>query len=511
MAIRDAPKDVPEPVESARSRLVAMRGAPTGEWRELIAGHLAHAYATGDVDALATTVQFMCYLLDAEGRFDDALEEVRHALRLAEEPSPARAFLLVMEATILSALGEHTGAVRAVDASQGVLGQLGDAASPKSQILTESVRLQLFLEPSDRLGDLVRSSAGPAATADHLFLLSWYVPWLAARGRTHEAAPLIRQLQAQAAAGENRWRQADASVFQTWKQIIAGNVAEPDPIRSPNALGSWRNACLRLWHTCSRHAVLDTQDRIAALVRARRKLGTADVGPPEVWEALHSALTGGGAATGGGPPRTLSLANLPAGLAAAQAIAVAGSVTDARIWLRWVVQVGRAGVQSSLEWPVSRLRLQALLTLRAGRLAESRRLMSEAIEWAAREGYVVEGAVSRLQLGELSALNSFGESWRASVEAARLELIALGVDPLPHVEAIHSGQLVRMGKPSTVLTGREIEVLRVLATGATYAAAAEALSVARPTVQSFAHRIYEKLGVSGRHKAVVRARDLGIL
>ena len=111
----DQPPRSADAIESARDRLTSMREAPPEQWRTLIAEHLARAYTTGDIDELASTIQFMAYLLDGEGRFDDAVAEVHHALRLAHEPEPARVLLLVLLASLLAALGQHDGAVEADD------------------------------------------------------------------------------------------------------------------------------------------------------------------------------------------------------------------------------------------------------------------------------------------------------------------------------------------------------------------------------------------------------------
>jgi DNA-binding CsgD family transcriptional regulator len=54
-------------------------------------------------------------------------------------------------------------------------------------------------------------------------------------------------------------------------------------------------------------------------------------------------------------------------------------------------------------------------------------------------------------------------------------------------------------------------VLALLAAGKTYKDTARELSIAAPTVQTLAHRAYEKLGVSGRDAAVVEAKRLGVL
>ena len=65
-----------------------------------------------------------------------------------------------------------------------------------------------------------------------------------------------------------------------------------------------------------------------------------------------------------------------------------------------------------------------------------------------------------------------------------------------------------------VVTGfskREIEVLRLLASGKTSREVAEQLELSRRTVDNHAGRFYKKLGVSNRVQAVRRAVELGIL
>lgn len=61
------------------------------------------------------------------------------------------------------------------------------------------------------------------------------------------------------------------------------------------------------------------------------------------------------------------------------------------------------------------------------------------------------------------------------------------------------------------LSPRELEVLQVFATGASYAECAAQLGLAMGTVQNHVKHIYEKLGVSSKTEAVAMATRLGIL
>ena len=61
------------------------------------------------------------------------------------------------------------------------------------------------------------------------------------------------------------------------------------------------------------------------------------------------------------------------------------------------------------------------------------------------------------------------------------------------------------------LTAREVEVLRLLASGLTNGQIADALSVSPGTVKNHVAHIIAKLGVSDRTQAAVRALELGLL
>ena len=61
------------------------------------------------------------------------------------------------------------------------------------------------------------------------------------------------------------------------------------------------------------------------------------------------------------------------------------------------------------------------------------------------------------------------------------------------------------------LSERELEVLHLVAEGLTNAEIAGKLVIAHSTVKTHINRIYSKLGVSSRTRAVARARQLQIL
>ncbi len=61
------------------------------------------------------------------------------------------------------------------------------------------------------------------------------------------------------------------------------------------------------------------------------------------------------------------------------------------------------------------------------------------------------------------------------------------------------------------LSEREVEVLRLLATGESYAELAQTLVVSTNTVKTHLQHIYGKLGVTNRTQAVARAQELHLL
>lgn len=78
------------------------------------------------------------------------------------------------------------------------------------------------------------------------------------------------------------------------------------------------------------------------------------------------------------------------------------------------------------------------------------------------------------------------------------------------VARAHSGA-ERREEPGARLTAREVEILRLVATGMSNPEIAAALFIGESTVKTHLLRTFEKLGVSDRTRAVTRAMECGIL
>jgi DNA-binding NarL/FixJ family response regulator len=66
-------------------------------------------------------------------------------------------------------------------------------------------------------------------------------------------------------------------------------------------------------------------------------------------------------------------------------------------------------------------------------------------------------------------------------------------------------------KPTTPLTPREIEIVRMVAQGLRNRVIAERLSISEGTVKVHLHNIYEKFNVDGRLELVLLAQDKGLI
>ena len=132
----------------------------------------------------------------------------------------------------------------------------------------------------------------------------------------------------------------------------------------------------------------------------------------------------------------------------------------------------------------------------------------EAIE-AGAAGYVLKGApVSRLIGAIRRALG--GDSPLDQELAARL---IRGLSEKKAGDARREGPVGESARQPLAepLTGREVEVLGLMAQGRTNPQIARELVIARPTAKTHVERVIRKLGASDRTQAVVRAIDLGIV
>ena len=137
--------------------------------------------------------------------------------------------------------------------------------------------------------------------------------------------------------------------------------------------------------------------------------------------------------------------------------------------------------------------------------------MAPRIEWASRQ---VLGAVGSSRRRDLESPPASRRRRRAGCarQAARSTLIELGIDPMgPAYLASVAARSAPDEATSPLLTPRESAVLRLIEKGCSYKQAGFALGVNWRTVQTHAHNLYSRLGVSSKIEALNVARELGLL
>src|SRR5215510_9977906 len=141
--------------------------------------------------------------------------------------------------------------------------------------------------------------------------------------------------------------------------------------------------------------------------------------------------------------------------------------------------------------------------------------MAEALTLASPEGYVRvfadEGPPMRALLARVVAARRAGQTPVRGIPLRQLARVAEAFEGKPGVPG--SGPDAATGVPGLVdpLTGRELQVLAMLAAGTPNRAIAKELFVTIFTVKKHVSHIFGKLGVANRTEAVARARDLGLI
>jgi|GEM_PF-1570222 len=508
--------DVPRYAEQATRRLRA--ASPGTDWRDVVEKGLGAAYAQSDAHALTSMVQVVAHLLDAQGRFEDAVAEIDHALVFARELPDAAVVLFGLKASVLAAPGRFAEALAAVAEGERALPRAGLVEGIRFRIFRRIVKWQMFHpdETSD-VEEILALTARHRLRRDRTFLLTWYIPYLAARGLRREAHPWIRAVRLDAKAARSKWRLSDAAAFEAWEDFSRepGGRKSRSQLDPSNGLSTWRGESVHLREAALRRDLEAGERALNALRQARRRVGSADLGRVQQLERAFACANNLSEVIDGPPPERIHLNNLGAWLAETEAVAARGSQRAAGEWLEALGEVLPPGIQSALEWPVSVARLRGALSLRAGMVRRARSELNDAVEWSRAAGALPEEGLALLQLGELCAnadLRVPERTWRASRAAGIERLRLFGYDPLPHAYTIaHSLTLSSRNRLAERLTPREVDVLGQLADGKTYQKAAVALGIAPSTVQTLAHRAYQKLGASGRHEALLEARRLGIL
>jgi len=156
--------------------------------------------------------------------------------------------------------------------------------------------------------------------------------------------------------------------------------------------------------------------------------------------------------------------------------------------------------------------LRALLLDVLGEQQQALDVLAQAVTLAEPEGYVRlfadEGKAMGYLLKRLQATGHDAQSYLQTLLAACQSGDLASAELSLPVKKVPPKLLQPLIDP---LSERELEVLRLLAEGASNAAIAEQLIVATGTVKRHMSNIFSKLAVSNRTQAVARARELAIL
>lgn len=94
---------------------------------------------------------------------------------------------------------------------------------------------------------------------------------------------------------------------------------------------------------------------------------------------------------------------------------------------------------------------------------------------------------------------------------AGIRSVAAGQSALSPQVAVRLVERMRRPEPDAVLTARETEVLRLVGTGHSNKQVAVALGIGESTVKTHLLKVFEKLGVADRTRAVTLAMERGLL
>jgi DNA-binding NarL/FixJ family response regulator len=94
---------------------------------------------------------------------------------------------------------------------------------------------------------------------------------------------------------------------------------------------------------------------------------------------------------------------------------------------------------------------------------------------------------------------------------AGIRSVAAGQSALSPQVAVRLVERMRRPEPETVLTARELDVLRLVATGHSNKQIAATLGIGESTVKTHLLKVFDKLGVADRTRAVTLAMERGLL
>ncbi len=161
--------------------------------------------------------------------------------------------------------------------------------------------------------------------------------------------------------------------------------------------------------------------------------------------------------------------------------------------------------------PVELLVLQAAVSDAKGEMPQAERILERALAIGEPEGLIRTFEPAAAMLPKI--LEAHEQGHRAESPGSSLEYLSELVAVFKEIPVHHSSTALERAQQQLrePLTDRELEVLRLIASGMSNRRIAEALIVSVGTIKAHAHNIYGKLDVRSRSQAIARTRDLNLL
>jgi len=166
---------------------------------------------------------------------------------------------------------------------------------------------------------------------------------------------------------------------------------------------------------------------------------------------------------------------------------------------------------------VEALILKALVLYAEGKLAHALKTLGNVLAMTEKEGYVrvfVDEGLPMYQLLQRAASRDMALGYVSKLLSAFNMPDSGNPDQSGRSKTKGHIPLQRTRGPAHMtepLTSREIEVLRLIAAGASNQAIADKLFISFATVKNHIHNTYAKLDVGKRTQAIIRAQELGLL
>src|SRR3712207_2818349 len=152
------------------------------------------------------------------------------------------------------------------------------------------------------------------------------------------------------------------------------------------------------------------------------------------------------------------------------------------------------------------LALQALALWAKGKKERAVGTLTRALALAEPKGYIRTFVDEGPAMGDLLSA-TLGARQRSGASRVSTEYLAKLLAALPDEKATAKAD----GRLPEPLSGRELEVLALMAAGESNGEIASRLFISTTTVKTHVNNLYRKLGTSSRTRAVARARELGLI